>query len=209
MIDIHTHLLPGIDDGVRTRDESSALLVDYQAAGFRHIVCTPHIANPFVKTAVLEIRAAFEWFRAETARFGIEAHLGSELFIGPAKSKYIPFLERFILVETYSESPPLFLLDRVFELQLKGFTVILAHIERYEWFSLDHSIAVRLREMGVLFQVNCEGLENGSAKPYLNAGWVDIIASDNHGPGKRKPVNLAVFSHYSEIMEHTLEILGL
>jgi protein-tyrosine phosphatase len=209
VIDIHTHLLPGIDDGVQGREEAESLLADYQAAGFRYIVCTPHIANPFVKTNILGIRDAFVWFSQRAADFGITAIPGSELYIGAAKSKFIPFLDRFMLVETSTVEAPLFLLDRIFDFQLQGFTVIFAHIERFSWFSLDNPTAVRMQEMGVLFQVNVEGIQNGDAKPYIDADWVDFIASDNHGSGKRNPVNLQIFKQYPEIMKRSLRILDL
>jgi len=209
MIDIHSHLLPGIDDGVQTEEESKNILSLYKSAGITHIVCTPHLANPFVKTHILKIRDSYTWFKTVAKSYGIEVILGSELYIGPDRAKFIPFLDKFLLVESSLRVEPLFLLDRIFELQLKGFDIILAHVERFSWLSVTSPTALRLREMGVYFQVNIQGVENGGAAQYLKEDWVDFIATDNHGTSRRAPVNLEIFYEYPEIMARSKRILNL
>ncbi|NQT59902.1 MAG: capsule biosynthesis protein CapC [Bacteroidetes bacterium] len=209
MIDIHSHLLPGIDDGVQTEEEAKKILSLYKSTGITHIVCTPHLANPFVKTRILKIRDSYTWFRTVAESCGIEVILGSELYIGPDKAKFIPFLNKYLLVETSMRVEPLFLLDRIFELQLKGLTIILAHVERFSWLSVTSPTALRLREMGVYFQVNIQGIENGGAEQYMKENWVDFIATDNHGTSRRAPVNLEVFHEYPEIMARSKRILNL
>ncbi|MBL7006076.1 MAG: capsule biosynthesis protein CapC [Spirochaetia bacterium] len=209
MIDIHSHLLPGIDDGVQTEEEAKTMLSLYKSAGITHIVCTPHLANPFVKTNILKIRDSYTWFKTVAGSYGIEAILGSELYIGPEESKFIPFLGKFLLVETSMRVEPLFLLDRIFKLQLEGFIIILAHVERFSWLSVTSPTALRLREMGVYFQVNIQGVENGGADQYFKENWVDFIATDNHGIARRTPVNLEVFYEYPEIMAKTKTIFNL
>lgn len=209
MIDIHSHLLPGVDDGVQTEEESKKILSLYKSAGITHIVCTPHLGNPFVKTHILKIRDSYTWFKTVAESYGIRVILGSELYIGPDKAKFIPFLNKFLLVESSMHVEPLFLLDRIFELQLKGFVIIFAHVERFSWLSVSSPIALRLREMGVYFQVNIQGVENGGAAQYLKEDWVDFIATDNHGTSRRAPVNLEVFHEYPEIMTRSKRILDL
>ncbi len=209
MIDIHSHLLPGIDDGVKTEEEAEKLLLLYKNAGISRIVCTPHLANPYVKTHVLGIRDAYTWFKEAAVNYGIEAILGSELYIGLDESKFIPFLDKFLLVETSMLVEPLYLLDKIFALQLKGFSIIIAHIERFSWISVTSPTAKRMREMGVYFQVNIQGIEDGSAEPYIKKNWVDFIATDNHGISRRAPVNLDIFHKYPEIMVRSMKILNL
>lgn len=209
LIDIHTHLLPGVDDGVKTEEEAKEILSLYQENGITHVVCTPHLANPFVKTHILRIRDAYTWFKTAAGSYGIEAILGSELYIGSDKAKFIPFFNKFLLVETSQQVEPLFLLDRIFELQLKGFIIILAHVERFSWLTVTSPTALRLREMGVYFQVNIQGIENGGAEPYMKEDWVDFIATDNHGISKRDPVNLNIFHEYPDIMTRSMKILNL
>lgn len=209
MIDIHTHLLPDVDDGIKSRNEAQQWLSAYAAAGFTHVVCTPHLSNPFVKTKIANLRDSYTWITELASSFGIEIILGSELYIGATESKFIPFLDDFILVETAADDAPLFLLDRIFSYQLKGYQVILAHIERYSWFSPKSKLSERMREMGVYFQVNIDTAASGMADHYFALDWVDFLATDNHGESKRTPVDLTQFYDFRDIMAKSMKILGL
>lgn len=208
MIDIHTHILPGVDDGAKSREESIATLDAYQAAGFTHIVCTPHLNDPYVKTKVLNIRDAFVWLQGEAEQRDIKLMLGSELYMGANPGKYIPFLGSYLLVETDVASEPLFLLDRIFDYQVKGLKVIFAHVERYEWFSMSSKTVNRMKEMGVYFQVNAGSLKNKFVLNLIQKGWVDFIASDNHGV-RRGPIDFETWKHFTDVNRRALEILDL
>ncbi len=208
MIDIHSHLLPGVDDGVQTEDESRELLQEYADAGFSHIVCTPHLHDPYVETKIPKIRGAYQWFSAEAEKFGITTFLGSELYMSPDPGKSIPFLGRFQLIETNTKTEPMYLLDEVFKLQMQGLTIIMAHIERFEWFSLDSQISNRLKEMGVLFQVNIGMVSSGKVQKYMEKDWVDFISSDNHGK-RRSSIDFALWKQYEAINKRSMSLLGL
>ncbi len=208
MIDIHTHLLPHVDDGVQSREEVVLLLKEYKEAGFSHIVCTPHLNDPFVKTQIENIRGSFSWFKQEAGSYGIRAHLGSELYLQTTAGKYIPFLDKFQLIETDTMVEPMYLLDKIFKLQMEGMTVILAHIERYSWFSLESSVAKRMREMGVLFQVNVRMLKEKRVQRYISNSWVDFIASDSHG-NRRGTTDFTLWNTYHDIQERSMTLLGL
>ncbi|MGM0431525.1 MAG: CpsB/CapC family capsule biosynthesis tyrosine phosphatase [Spirochaetota bacterium] len=208
MIDIHTHILPDVDDGALSKQESTAALKEYVQAGFTSLVCTPHLHDPYVKTKILNIREAYRWLEEEASFYGIQVFLGSELYLGAEIGKYIPFLEKFQLVETNPTTEPLYLLDRVFDLQLSGLSVILAHVERYNWFSLTSDTAQRMREMGVLFQVNANSLHTKLAQSLIREGWVDFIASDNH-VSSRKPIDFNSWLRHTEINKRSLKLLNL
>ncbi len=208
MVDIHSHLLPGVDDGVQTEEESLLLLQEYADAGFSHIICTPHLHDPYVETKIHKIRSSFDWFKAEAGKFGIKTFLGSELYMSASPGKYIPFLDHFQLIETNPQTEPLYLLDEVFKLQMSGLTIILAHVERYDWFTPDAYISNRLREMGVLFQVNVQMIKSPKVKKYLEKDWVDFIASDNHGK-RRGAVDFALWNRYGDIQRRSMKLLGL
>jgi protein-tyrosine phosphatase len=208
LIDIHSHLLAGVDDGVKTREEASALLDQYHKHGFTHIVCTPHFNDPHVNTDILRIRGEFEWLSFAGKELGITILLGSENYIGSDEGKFIPFLSKFMLVETDPDFEPLFLLDRIFAYQLRGFTIILAHVERFAWFSIESKSAVRMREMGVLFQVNANSLKSRKVQHYVEADWVDFIASDNHGTS-RTDIDFQRWLQYDSINTRSMRILGL
>lgn len=207
MIDIHTHLLAGVDDGTASRTESLQLLDAYADAGFTHIASTPHLFHPTVKTRVDLIREEFLFLRGEAKSRGIELVLGSEIYVSDPRPKPgIPMFKTFQLVEFNTDIRPMYLSDMVFHLNLLGIDVIIAHIDRYSWFSVKDPMIQRVREMGVYFQVNIESLESQKGKTFLENGFADFIASDNHG-SQRKSVDLRTFSKYPDIMKRSMSIL--
>ncbi|MDA3832308.1 MAG: hypothetical protein PF495_02830, partial [Spirochaetales bacterium] len=177
-------------------------------AGFTDIVCTPHLHDPFVETKTLNIRDSFFRLNSESKKYGITLHLGSELYLGTVPGKYIPFLHKFQIVEADIKTEPLYLLDRIFDLQMSGLCVILAHVERYAWFSMGSKSVNRMREMGVLFQVNAGSLHNKFVLQLIKEGWVDFIASDNHG-FDRGPIDFKSWKSHSEINERSKVLLGI
>lgn len=199
-IDVHTHLLPFIDDGVSSKEQCVEVLQAYQKAGFDRIIATPHIYNPYVATRTANIRAMYQWASQEANQLGIKLYLGSEVYVGSGNAtNVLPFMERFVLVEVDYYSEPLFLLNQVYTLLKRGLHVVLAHVERYRWFSTTNPTALKLRELGVHFQCNVDGVENHSAARWLSAGWIDVIASDNHGDSQLPPRLAALLQRYQDV----------
>ncbi len=113
---------------------------------------------------------------------GLETWLGCELFVGSQPElTAIPIMGKFALCEGDRFLQPQMLLERLQRLSDKGFTIVLAHVERFLWFSPDCELVAPLRAMGALFQVNVEGVESGAAVPWLERRLADLIATDNHG----------------------------
>ncbi len=209
MVDIHTHLLPQVDDGSASRNESDSFLDAYADAGFTHIVCTPHLHHPAIPTRIDRIREEYLRLKESGAKRSLTLVLGSELYVsGPDVQKAVPFFKRFQLVEFHAQIMPLFIMDACFSLQVQGFTVVIAHVDRYRWFSVRTPEVKRLKEMGVLFQVNLNALSTPLAKDLLELGWIDFIATDHHGTARAVP-DLSLFSSYREIMDRGKAILGL
>lgn len=209
-IECHSHLLPFVDDGVHTKDDALRVFDAYVAADFDRIVVTPHLYNPAVATRTQNIRTMFAWAHEEAKQRGIELFLGSETYIGGiADPQVLPFLDNFVLLEVDTVVEPLFLLHHSYALRKRGLSVILAHVERYRWFNEKSIVATKLREIGVYFQCNVEGVEQGHADQLLERGLVDIIAGDNHGD-EHLPARLAaVFNSHPTIvrrMENMFQI---
>lgn len=182
LVETHAHLLPFVDDGVRSKEQCLEVLDAYAAAGFAHVVTTPHLYNPQVVTRTEHIRPMFEWAREEALKRELHLSLGSETYVGGTLDPMVlPFLGNFVLLEVDTQTEPLFVLHHAFGLIKRGHSVILAHIERYRWFDEKSGVATKLREMGVFFQCNVEGVEKGQADRFLQSGMVDVIAGDNHG----------------------------
>jgi protein-tyrosine phosphatase len=180
--DMHSHLLPEIDDGYLSREQFIRMLNLYQLSGVTAIAFTPHIFNPYVTTNISEMRETYQWARGEAEALGLQTYLGSELFVGDQETlKTIPINGRFALVEFGLSLPPPKVLERLQQLVQMHYRPLIAHVERYLWLSPKSTMLQRLRSLGCLLQTNVEAVENNLSLPYLELGLIDVIATDNHG----------------------------
>ena len=158
MTDCHSHLLPGVDDGVRTAEESLRILEEMERQGIRKLWLTPHIMEDIPNTTdALKTR-----FRTlcESYRGNIRLELAAEymldnLFVRRLEADDIlPLHEekRYLLVETSYFNPPMRLLSMLKHIQEKGYHPLLAHPERYEYMQMADYKA--LQQAGVAFQLN-------------------------------------------------------
>ena len=146
-VDLHCHYLPAVDDGVRTAEEGVALLQALGAAGFRHVVATPHVRPSMFDNSPERLRAAYAEFRAQLDAAGPapslpETSLAAEHFFDDLtygvllRGEGLPYgVGRTALVEFSSESLPIGLQARFFDLRMKRLRPVVAHPERYESFS--------------------------------------------------------------------------
>ena len=188
-LDLHSHLLFGVDHGVQTRELYRALLLEYRKHGIDTLVLTPHIFHPTVKTRVENIRENFRLASEDAAKVGIRTILGAELYLGSqTEVRTIPIAGRYALVEFPVSAKPIGLDRKLQQLLDQGLEPIIAHVERYPWLRPQGETFQMLKDMGAWIQVNVSGIENKSAMPYIQRDLVDIIADDNHGdrslPGK-------------------------
>jgi protein-tyrosine phosphatase len=182
LIDLHTHLLPDVDDSQLQITQVEKMLKKYKDANIKAIALTPHLYNPYVHTNLDLLGERFNLFEEMAADFGIVTSLGSEVYVSNQKIiKGIPISMKFQLIEFSTKLPCANLVEKVKTLKQSGLGVIIAHVERYPFMSKNSSLFKQLKELGVLFQVNVEGAENGSAIPFLEEEVVDIISTDNHG----------------------------
>jgi len=202
MIDLHNHLVYGIDDGAVDIDESLDIARQFAAEGVTTVVATPHFDGDKPRRLAIEmLRKRVDELRGAIAanNIGIELYCGNEIYLTPD----VPTLleqgaiaclgpTRAILTEVspMSEKMPLFLADTVFRLQLAGYQVVLAHPERYGFVQRDPSSLDTLVERGVALQLTAPALlgEYGSAirrtaEKLLSRGQYQMAASDRHHPG--------------------------
>lgn len=207
--DLHCHLLPEIDDGSVARENFERMLLLYRESGVGSIAFTPHVYNPYVTTNIPMLRETYQWASSIASSIGLVTYLGSELFVGTQEVlKSIPINNTYSLVEFGINLPPANLLDRLEIHAQNGLTLIIAHIERYRWLSVESPLLARLKDLGALVQVNVEAVENGLALPYLQAGLVDIIATDNHGEETLPGRLLSVLGNWPEVYRK-MERMGL
>ncbi|MBO8161206.1 MAG: capsule biosynthesis protein CapC [Thermosipho sp. (in: Bacteria)] len=204
MIDVHTHILPRVDDGLKDESEVFKVLEKYKEHGIDTVIFTPHINHPTIKTDISKIKSTYENLEPKFKELGIKTFLGSEFYLTPKIDNFIPIRDYFLLVELPKETFPLYLLDKIFELQLEGYEIILAHVERYKWLIDNIPLIERLKAMDVYFQMNLESLE--SDRFFIKNGLVEFIGTDYHGDGEP---DFSLFEKYRDIVEKGKRILGL
>lgn len=197
---MHSHLLPGLDDGAETIEHSLELLQALRALGYRKLVMTPHIMGDFYKNTPEGIRAALQLLREAAAGAGLsdmELECAAEYyldeFLGRKLADGTEMLtfggdKRYLLFETSYMNEPLNLFDIIFELKAQGYTPVLAHPERYTYFYGRFAEIERLRRnYGVLLQVNLNSLAGyyspaakKVAEQLIDGGLVDFVGTDTH-----------------------------
>lgn len=164
MIDLHTHLLPNIDDGVETYDESLEILEELEKHGVTKLLLTPHYLPETIynspRSDNLKLLSELQK-EAAAAGINIELHLGNEIYITPEVSKLLkekilsPLADsKYLLIELPMSGVFEGHEDVFCNLQTEGYKVILAHPERYISTQKDFSILERLHNQGILFQCN-------------------------------------------------------
>lgn len=206
MIDLHCHILPGIDDGSGNIDISLAMARAAVADGIAVTACTPHIMpgvydnnRTIIERAMRDLTKRFELEGIDLQLVvGADVHMDVELASG-LKSGRIPSLNnsRYFLFEPPHHVPPPRIEDNVFSIMSAGFTPILTHPERLSWIESHYSVMERLVKMGVLMQITAGSVTGQFGKrvrywadKMIDEGLVHILATDAHNLTSR-PANLS------------------
>jgi protein-tyrosine phosphatase len=196
-VDIHSHLLPGIDDGAKNLDDSIALIQKMSFYGIKHFITTPHILGDVYPNTPKIINNKLKLVQAELIKRNItdiSIHAAAEYMID---EKFIEILEQednlltlkdnLVLVEMSYYSPPLQLYDVLFKLQLKGYKPVLAHPERYFSYYKDFQSYYKLKNAGCLFQLDLLSLTQHygkdvqqTAQKLLKENLFDFVGTDTH-----------------------------
>ncbi|WP_461532088.1 tyrosine-protein phosphatase [Sinomicrobium sp.] len=192
-VDIHSHLLPGIDDGAKTIEDTNSLVDNFLELGIRHIITSPHIiqgvwpnnsdiirnkegeVRPVVIEKVSSFRAAAEYLMDESFRKLVR------------EKDILCLKDHYVLVEMSYINPPLSLFDILFDLQVAGYTPVLAHPERYLFYHDNFDMYAKLKKAGCLLQLNLLSLStyygkgvNKTALRLLREGMFDFVGTDAH-----------------------------
>jgi len=194
-VDIHSHLIPGIDDGSKSMEESIALVKTLHALGFEKLITTPHImSHRFPNSSEIIVNGLKE-LQIELKRQEIEIIIeaASEYYLDEhfvkllEKKDILTFGKNYLLFEMSHAQKPVKLEGLVHEMKVAGYQPILAHPERYLFMHKDFSMYERLKDQGVLFQVNLNSFDGYYSKPVkkvafklLKMGYLDFIGSDTH-----------------------------
>ena len=193
MRDVHSHILPGVDDGAADLTESLAMLEAAKAAGVTSIVCTPHCRDPYFDYE--RMWDAFELLKSHAGGFplqmGFEVNHAKLMGLGMEWAQYLHFdgSNEFLLeLSTRADKLAFQEYERtIFELQGMGYEVIIAHPERYRAIQEDTDVAYQLLKMGCKLQASADfvkggrlGREKKPAQRMFDNLYYRYIASDAH-----------------------------
>lgn len=195
-VDMHSHLVPGIDDGVRTPEDAVAILRHLRDLGVRRWWTTPHVFTDYYPNTPESIRKGLAALHEHVDAIGedfqvsaaAEYYLDEDLFRQVKAGEELLTLQgKYMLFETSMLSEPMILENFVFEVCCRGFEPILAHPERYDYLLGNFKRIEQLRDRGVLFQVNMlsflgyygQGARR-MARELTDMKLVDFVGSDCH-----------------------------
>jgi len=195
-VDIHSHLLPGIDDGARNMEESMDLIKRMHRNGIKNFITTPHIMEgvwentPAIiqqKLAAVQERLKQEGLPDVTIRAAAEYMLDDNFNKLLEAKNLLTLKDNYILVEISYLNAPVNLYEIIFNIQIAGYKPILAHPERYNFYHQNFNTFKKLKEVGCFFQLNLLSLSsyygkhvNNVALKLLKENMIDFVGTDTH-----------------------------
>lgn len=194
-VDLHSHLIPGIDDGSKSMEESLLLLKGIEELGYQKVITTPHIMLDSYRNTPKIINDGLNSLRDAATAEGIkiEIEAAAEYYLDDGfydllqKDEILTVKGNYLLFETSYVSKPMHMEEMIFEILTAGYTPLLAHPERYRYIKDPKKEFARLKDLGVLFQVNLNsfgGHYGKSAKTNADLlskhGLIDFLGSDIH-----------------------------
>ena len=214
--DWHSHILPGVDDGVPTMEAALEVLEEYEKLGFKKVWLTPHIMEDYPNETE-DLRARFENLKANW-KGNLELQLASENMLDTLfeerleKNDFLPIGEdgNHLLVETSYYTPPYNMEEMLDKARSKGYYLILAHPERYRY--MEEKDYLKLKDKGVLFQMNILSLVGAygetakkKAEWLLSKNMVDFLGTDVHNINnvKRHILESKYKNNFTKHLENT------
>jgi tyrosine-protein phosphatase YwqE len=197
-IDMHSHFIPGIDDGAQTIKDSVEMITAMAELGYRKVITTPHIMGDFYRNTPAIINTGLEQVRREVAAAGvsIEIEAASEYYFDFElerkldNEKLLTMGDNYLLFEVSYMNSPDNLDGIIFKMQTQGYKPVLAHPERYPYWFRDMNNFERLKDKGVFFQLNINSLTGHYspatmkvAEQMIDKGWYEFLGSDCHHMG--------------------------
>ena len=193
--DMHSHLIPGIDDGAQDMDQTIAMLAKFESLGYKKVITTPHIMTDSFPNNPEIILSGLEKVKNEIKKVGIEIEIEAaaeyyfdETLMPKIKNKeLLTFGDNYVLVEFAFHSPPQFLDQLFFELKTHGYRPVIAHFERYLYYLGKIDKAEKWRSEGINIQINLNSLfgqygpeVQKQAEKLIDEGQFDFVGTDCH-----------------------------
>ena len=195
-VDIHSHLLPGIDDGAKDIDDSISLITKMHSYGIKNFITTPHVlgdvypnSSKIIKDKLQLVREALEENNLNdiTINAAAEYMLDEQFSTLLEANDILTLKDNYILVEMSYFNAPYNLYEILFEIQLKGYKPVLAHPERYNFYHNEFENFYKLKKAGCLFQLNLLSLTEQygknvqkTAQKLIKENLYDFVGTDTH-----------------------------
>ena len=219
MIDIHSHILPGLDDGAQSIEQSLEILQELINQNVEEVIATPHIISGSYDNNRKSIDEKFDELSSKISknRLQIKIHKGAEVYFEPnliekvKREKLTLASSSYVLIESDLQRFPNNFFETLFQFQNEGFIPILAHAERYHQFVNDFDHLLDIINHGILIQMNCgslfgqygERIQNLAHK-MLKVGCVHFIASDVHNLGRHPVLMNSAYQYLTEKYSESL-----
>jgi len=195
-VDMHSHILPGLDDGTETLEQALEIIADLKQKGYRKLIMTPHIMGDFFKNTPAAIFEKLNILKAavKEKNWYIELECAAEYYLDEwflekiaAEQPLLTFGDKYLLFETSYMNEPLHFKEAVFKLKSAGYKPVLAHPERYTYLYGRFSELEKMYQTGILFQLNLNSLAgyySGAAKQVaeklVDRKMVHFVGTDAH-----------------------------
>lgn len=196
--DLHSHLIPGIDDGSKSMDDSLNMLRKFSDLGYSKVITTPHIMSDFYKNTPEIILGGLEKVRAAIKAEGIpikieaaaEYYLDENFSALIEKKELLTFGDNHVLFELSFVDEPARIKEAIFGMITEGFKPILAHVERYPYYINNLDVLEDFKARGCLLQLNINSLSGHYgpqvkkwAQEVIERDLIDVVGSDCHHMG--------------------------
>lgn len=193
--DFHSHLIPGLDDGAESEEESVKMLQGLSSLGFRKVITTPHVMSDYYKNSPEAIHAGRDRLRTLCAenKIDLQIEAAAEYYLDEGftarlgKEKFMTLGDQYLLFEISYINPPDHIMRAVFDMKVNGYKPLLAHPERYPFWYNRFEVFEELKEHDVFFQINTISLSGyygpvakKIAERMIDAGMVNFAGSDMH-----------------------------
>ncbi len=197
-VDMHSHLLPGLDDGAKTPEDSVGYIKGLYELGFKKLITTPHVFKEVYPNDSASIQAALQAVKALPAiqQLGIILEAAAEYMLDQnfeelvKKGELLSLPGKHVLIEMSYAAETQSIEQSVFDLRIKGYQPVLAHPERYAFYHTNFGRYRRLIDLGCLMQMNLLSPSGYYGKEVKHAalrlidhGMVDFLGTDLHHEG--------------------------
>lgn len=210
MIDMHSHILPNIDDGARNEEETNRLIIEAKNAGFEAIITTPHYMENYYEMDEIKRKKLIN-----TIQTDIKLYVGNEIYLSENITKLIKENKastinntNYVLFEMPLNAQPMNIYDLIYEMLQYKLIPILAHPERYTYIQQNPQIVCELIQKGVLMQSNYGSIigqygkkAQALVKIFLRNNMIHFLGTDTHRPS-------TVYFNMEKILERLVKLIG-